>query len=122
MSKSFQFSLLIKGIILASALALVLSLGFGLLLSLTSLPESELSLNIILIVSVFIAGLITANSSGTKGLYYGLAVGIGFIVFLFVISSIFISASPSWLKMGEKIILALASGGVGGIIGVVARR
>jgi putative membrane protein (TIGR04086 family) len=119
MSKSFQFSLLLKGILLASILAMLMSLVFGALLSFTSLPESELSINIIFGTSIFIASFITAYQAGTRGLYYGLAVGLGFILLVLILSSIFWSDTPSWLKMGEKTILALVSGGIGGIIGVL---
>jgi len=119
MSKSFQFSLVLKGILLASILAMVMSLVFGILLSFTSLPESELSINIIFGASIFIAALMTAYKAGTRGLYYGLTIGLGFILLVLILSSIFWSDTPSWLKMGEKTILALVSGGIGGIIGVL---
>lgn len=119
MSKSFQFSLILKGIFLASILAMLMSLVFGVLLSYTSFPESELSINIIFGASIFVAAFITAYKAGTRGLYYGLAVGLGFILLVLILSSIFWSDTPSWLKMGEKTILALVSGGIGGIIGVL---
>ena len=119
MSKSFQFSLILKGILLASILAMLMSLVFGALLSYTSLPESEMSISIIFGTSIFVAAFITAYQAGTRGLYYGLAVGLGFILLVLILSSIFWSDTPSWLKMGEKTILALISGGIGGIIGVL---
>ncbi|MCB8816581.1 TIGR04086 family membrane protein [Desulfosporosinus shakirovi] len=119
MSKSFQISLILKGILVASVLAIVFSLVFGALLSYTSLPESNLSINIIFGTSVFIAAFITAFQAGTRGLYYGLSIGIGFILLVLILSSVFWSNTPSWLKMFEKTIVALVSGGVGGIIGVI---
>lgn len=119
MLKSFQFSLILKGILSATILAMLLSLVFGVLLSYTSLPESELSINIIFGASIFVAAFITAHQAGTRGLYYGLAVGLGFILLVLILSAIFWSETPAWLKMGEKTILALVSGGVGGIIGVL---
>ncbi|MDR3602227.1 MAG: TIGR04086 family membrane protein [Desulfosporosinus sp.] len=119
MLKSFQFSLVLKGILLASILALLLSLVMGVLLSYTTLPESELSTTLIFGASIFVAAFITAHQAGTSGLYYGLAIGLGFILLVLILSAIFWSETPSWLKMGEKTILALVSGGVGGIIGVL---
>lgn len=119
MSKSFQFSLILKGILLASILAMLFSLVFGVLLSFTSLPESELSINIIFGASVFIAAFVTAYQAGTRGLYYGLSVGIGFILLILILSAIFWSDTPVWLKLAEKTIVALVSGGVGGIVGVL---
>jgi putative membrane protein (TIGR04086 family) len=119
MTKSFQFSLILKGILLASILAMLMSLVFGALLSYTSVPESKLSINIIFGTSIFIAAFITSHQAGTRGLYYGLAVGLGFILLVLILSSIFWSNMPAWLKLGEKTILALVSGGTGGIIGVL---
>lgn len=119
MSKSFHLSLILKGILLATILALLMSLVFGALLSYTSLPESELSINIIFGASIFIAALVTAYKAGTKGLYYGLSVGLGFIVFVLILSAVFWSGTPSWLNMAEKSIIALVSGGIGGILGVL---
>ncbi|KUO75585.1 MAG: hypothetical protein APF81_27615 [Desulfosporosinus sp. BRH_c37] len=119
MSKSFQFSLILKGILLASISAMIMSLIFGVLLSYTSLSESELWINIIFGTSIFIASFITAYQAGTRGLYYGLGVGLGVILLILILSSILWSDTPSWLKLGEKTILALVSGGIGGIIGVL---
>lgn len=122
MTKSFQISLILKGIILAAVLAMIFSLVFGVLLSYTSLQESDLSINIILGSSVFIAGFLTAYQAGTKGVYYGLFVGLGFILLVLILSSVFWPNNPSWLKIAEKTIVALVSGGVGGIIGVLLPR
>ena len=122
MSKSFQFSLILKGILLASTLAMLLSLAVGLLLPFTSFPESDLSMNIIFGSSILVAAFITAHQAGTRGLYYGLAGGLGFIVLVLILSAILWSNTPSWLKIGEKTILALVSGGVGGIVGVLFHR
>lgn len=119
MPKFFQFSLILKGILLASILAMLMSLVFGALLSFTTIPESELSINIIFGTSIFVAAFIIAYQAGTRGLYYGLAIGLGFILLVLILSSTFWSNTPSWLKMGEKTILALVSGGIGGIIGVL---
>lgn len=119
MSKSFQISLILKGILLASILALLMSLVFAVLLSYTSVPESELAFNIIFCSSVFIAAFITAYQAGAKGLYHGLAVGLGFVLMVLILSFVFWPEAPSMLKIGEKTILALVSGGIGGIVGVL---
>lgn len=122
MSKSFQFKLMFKGVILAGILALLLSLIFGLLVAFTPVPESDLAITIIFAASIFIAAFLVSHHSGTKGLYYGLAIGINFIILLLLFTAIFSSVSPSWLKLGERTIFALVSGGAGGIIGVLFHR
>ncbi len=122
MPKSFHLSLVIKGILIAAAIALVLSFLFSLLLSFTHIPESDLSLSIIFGISVFLGAALTAYQAGMKGLYYGLAVGIGFILFLLLVSAILTPGSPSWILFGEKSIISLIAGGIGGILGVIFKR
>jgi putative membrane protein (TIGR04086 family) len=119
MSKFLQVSLILKGILLSTILAILLSLIFGFLLSFTSLPESELSLNLIFAASIFVSAFITAHHAGIRGLYYGIAVGAGFVALALVLSAVLWTNTPSWLDVGEKTILSLVSGGVGGIIGVL---
>ena len=118
MAKSFQISLIIKGILTATALAVILSVIFGIVLSYTSLPESDLFLNVIFGVSAFAAAFLTAHQAGTKGLYYGLTTGLGFALVVLLLATVLWSDAPSWLRMGEKTLIALGAGGVGGIIGV----
>lgn len=122
MAKSFQFKLVVKGIVFTVILATLLGLGFGLLLYLTSIPESEIGFNMIFNISVLISALLVAHEAGTKGIYYGLAVSIGAIVFSLLFYAIFFPDSPPWLKVGEKTIFAILAGGVGGITGVLFRR
>lgn len=122
MSKSFHLSLILKGILLATILALLLSLVFGVLLSFTSIPESELSITLIFGASIFVAAFVTAHQAGTRGLYYGLSVGLGFIFLGLILFTILWSGTPSWLKLAEKSIIALAAGGLGGIAGVLFPR
>ncbi len=122
MSNSFQVNLVLKGILVATILALILSLGYGLLLSVSSIPESDLAKNLIFSLSVLVAASIIANKAGTKGLLYGLSIGLGFIILLLVLSSMLFAETLSMLRMGEKVIFALVAGGVGGIIGVIFRR
>lgn len=122
MPKSFRFSLIIKGILTAAVIALILSILFGLLLSFTRLPESPQTLNIIFGISVFLGAAMTAYQAGAKGLYYGLGIGFGFVLFLLLIFAVLTPGSPSWILFGEKAIISLISGGIGGIVGVVVKR
>lgn len=122
MANSFQISLVLKGILIAAFLAVILSLGYGLLLSISDFPESDPVFSIIFSFSVFIAALIITNKTGTKGLIYGLFIGLGFIILLLLLSGIFFPEHISLLKIGERLIFALVAGGLGGIFGVLFRR
>ncbi|MEA4902812.1 TIGR04086 family membrane protein [Desulfitobacterium sp.] len=122
MPKSFKFSLVLKGILISALFALVLSLLFSLILAFTKIPESGLSFHFIFGISVFFGAALTSYQEGSKGLYYGLAVGLGFVIFLLLISAILASSSPVWLGLAEKSIISLICGAVGGIIGAILKR
>lgn len=122
MPKSFHLSLVFKGTLIAAGIALLLSIILGLLFTFTPLQESAIAYNLIVGVSVFVAGVMTAYRAGMKGLFYGIGIGIGFIVLLLLLFTILSPDSPSWLSLGEKSIVILAASGIGGIIGVVVRR
>lgn len=122
MPKSFHLSLVFKGVLIASGIALVFSLFLGLLLTITPLGESSIAYNVILGISVFIASIIIAYRAGMKGLFYGIGIGLGFILLLFLLFTIISPDTPSWLTIGEKSIIILTASGIGGIVGVVVRR
>lgn len=119
MLKSLKFGLILKGILAAAILAMFLSLILGVLTTYTSLPESEMSNNIIICASIFISAFITAYKAGTKGMYHGLSVGLGFLLLIVVLSAVFWPHTPSLVTIGEKAVFALVSGGIGGIIGML---
>ncbi|MDD2235476.1 MAG: TIGR04086 family membrane protein [Desulfitobacteriaceae bacterium] len=122
MANSFKISLVLKGILIAASFAMVLSLGYGLLLSISNLPESDPVFSIIFSFSIFAAALIITNKAGSKGLIYGLFIGLGFIILLLLSFGIFFSEHISLLKIGERLIFALVAGSIGGIFGVLFRR
>lgn len=122
MPTSFKFSLVAKGILISALIALILSLFFSLLLAFTGVPESESSFKFIFGISVFIGAAIASNQAGSKGLYYGLAIGIGFILFLLLVFAVLAPSSPSWLSFGEKSIISLVCSSFGGIIGAILKR
>lgn len=121
MSKSFQLSLVIKGIFLAAAIAVFLAIILSILLTFTPLEESTLAYNIVIGLSVLIASFLTAYKAGMKGIYYGLGISIGFMVLLLILFTIFSPTSPLLLKIGEKAIISLVAGCIGGILGVMVQ-
>ncbi|WP_425802014.1 TIGR04086 family membrane protein [Desulfitobacterium sp. Sab5] len=122
MPTSFKFSLVAKGILISVLFALILSLFFSLLLAFTSIPESELLFKFIFGISVFLGAAFASYQAGAKGLYYGLAIGIGFILFLLLVFAVLAPSSPSWLNFGEKSIISLVCSSLGGIIGAILKR
>ncbi len=115
------FQPLLRGILYTIIAALILSGLVGLFTGLTSIPESEFVNNGIFVISVFFGGLTAARMAGTKGLYYGTAVGIGVVLVIILISAVMLPTPFSWLAIGEKTLYALISGAIGGMVGVALR-
>lgn len=116
-----SFQPILRGVLYAIIAALILSGLIGVLTYLTSLPSSEIINNGIFVVSVFFGGLSAARMAGTKGLYYGAAVGIGVIVVILVVSAIMLPSPFSWLGIALKTFYAIAAGAIGGIAGIALR-
>lgn len=115
------FQPLLRGILYTIVTALILSGVVGLLTSITGIPESVFINNGIFVFSVFIGGLTAARMAGTKGLYYGGAVGIGVVLVIIVVSAVMLPTPFSWLSIAEKTLYALVSGAIGGIVGVALK-
>lgn len=116
-----SFQPILKGIIYAAVTALILSGIIGILTNLTTIPESELINNVIFVVSVFFGGLTAARIAGVKGLYYGIAVGVGFILLILIVSAIMQSDPFDWLGIAAKAFYAIVAGGIGGVVGVALK-
>ncbi|MDA8440842.1 MAG: TIGR04086 family membrane protein, partial [Peptococcaceae bacterium] len=90
------FKPILRGIVYAVVAALILSGLIGILTNLTSLPSSEIVNNGIFSVSVFVGAVTAARMAGTKGLYYGICVGVGVVVLILIISAIMLPNPFSW--------------------------
>ena len=122
MANTFKISFVFKGVLLAVIFAFVSSLILGLILSFTSLPESDLVVDIVYSLSIFLAAAYSTFKAGNKGLVYGIFIGLGFVFLLLILSAILQPESPLWINIGEKTIYSVIAGGVGGILGVIFHR
>ena len=122
MSKSFNITSVIKGVLIA----VILSLGFNLMLSLvyyfTSLQESLIHSLIITALSVLTASFYVAYLSGSKGLFYGLTIGIGTFLMNLLIFNMFFVGDPTWKVVLLKMAFNVFPGAIGGSMGVILKR
>lgn len=122
MSKSLQISLVSQGIVIAAIVSLILTLILSVIYYFSSIQESTLHSIIILAVSVFVASMLVAYQAGSKGILYGLSIGLGFFVLSIIVSYIFYSGNPSWIIVLEKALVSMIAGVLGGTIGAVLKR
>lgn len=122
MSKSFQISLVAKGIVIAIVISFILTIVLSLLYFFTSLQESFLYSLLAAGIGVLAASIYISYQAGTRGIIYGLSVGIGFFLISIVIFYIFYAGDPSWKVILEKVLISPVSGVIGGTIGAICKR
>ncbi|ADY56363.1 hypothetical protein Sgly_2070 [Syntrophobotulus glycolicus DSM 8271] len=122
MEKTFQLSLIIKGLLVSAVISLILSLVLSLIYYFSDLSESVLFNFLCTALGVFGGSLFISYKAGSKGLFYGLAVGIGFVIFTMILYFVFSTTALSWLVLGEKSAVSIFSGCLGGMTGAVIRR
>lgn len=121
MSKSFEIPLVGKGILIAVVISLILTLVLSLIYFFTSVSESFIYSLLCAGIGVFAASFYIANKAGSKGLIYGISIGLGFFLFTIITFFIFYSEAPSLKIIVQKLLICLFSGGLGGIIGAVIK-
>ncbi len=121
MSKSFEVSLAAKGILIAIIISLVLTFLLSLIYYFTSVQESMIYSLLTTGISVLAASFYISSRSGSKGLFYGLTIGIGFFILSIIIFYIFYIGNPSWLILLQKLLVSVLTGMIGGITGAILK-
>lgn len=111
---------ILKGSILAIVISIILLVIFAIVLTYTNFNENMTPTVIIIItaISILIGSQITASSIKKNGVLNGIAVGLIYVLFLYLMSS---TISKNFSLNNYAIIMIAASiaiGGLGGIIGV----
>ena len=115
---------IIKGTIIAIILSITALIIFSIILTNTELEESTIKPVIIAITSfsIFIGSIISVSKIEKKGIINGALVGLIYILFMYILSSIVNSSFG--LNLSSIILIALATigGMIGGIIGVNIKK
>ena len=111
---------LVRGMAVAFAITCIIFIGFGILLTYTELTEESLPLVALVCtaLSAAAAGYDWAACMQKKGLLWGLAAGAVYTVLLYLITSLASDSFALQLSGIMTLIVALAGGAVGGILGV----
>lgn len=119
-SPGLSFSAIYKGTLVTLIAAIPLGLIAGIVYYLTSLSESTMPFMVtgILTLSVFSGSFFAASKVGAKGLYHGLGVASLCFLVIWLISALFIPTNITLAGFATKLVLLLAGGSLGGILGV----
>jgi len=119
-----QIRALATGVLIAYAITCIVLIATALLLTYTGLPESAVPLivTITCVVAVFVAGFDAGRVSAERGWLWGLAAG-GIYALLLVCVLTWIAGG---LRLDTRqitlVVLSLAGGGAGGVIGINFKR
>lgn len=110
----------IKGIVLAITITIVLLIIVTMLLRFTSLRENKLPLinNLIMIISISIAGGYMAINIKEKGWLKGALIGLGYYFVLLILNIMFIKPVTFDLFTIWNFLIAVTTGAIGGMIGI----
>lgn len=114
-----KFSPLLAGISSGVVFGIVMSIVLGIIYYFTPITENILpaiSL-IILVLSTFWGGKTTASLIGSKGLIWGVVVGV-FLFFLILIVSTIIGGDLLLSSVLKKFVFCIIGGALGGVFGV----
>ena len=111
---------LLRGLAAAFAITCIIFIGFGILLTYTDLSEKVLPMVSLgcTALSAAAAGFDWGSCMGQKGLLWGLLAGAAYTGILFLITGLAGNGIQIELSGLMTLIVAMAGGGIGGILGV----
>lgn len=122
MENGLDLAAILRGALVAAALAIVAAGACALLLNLGpgSAPgAASVASAVVLWLAVLVAGLASARSAGRSGLLHGALAGGAFIVLALLVGRLGFGLIPSMSTVSTRFLLGLAVGAIGGALGLV---
>ena len=118
-ANTFKLPPILNGLVNSIILAIALSIILGIAFFFTPMRETMLPAlsAVIIVVSVFWGGRITAKNVGSKGLILGATVGLAFFVLTSIVT-ISDGTTITFSAVAKQLGLCLVAGALGGIFGV----
>ncbi|MCL2399089.1 MAG: TIGR04086 family membrane protein [Defluviitaleaceae bacterium] len=123
-SQSKQFKALMVGVVMGYAITCIVFLGYSMLITYTSMTERNLPMVVAVttLLSVMVAGFDAAKGAENRGWLWGMGAGLVYIIILTLLMMSVLQRFAVDTRTITSIILALAGGGMGGILGINMRR
>ena len=111
---------LLRGLAAAFAITCIIFIGFGILLTYTDLSEDTLPMVSLgcTAISAAAAGFDWGNCMRQQGLLWGALAGVLYTLLLILLTGLAGNSMPLTLSALMTLIVAMAGGGIGGILGV----
>ena len=118
--KNINIINLISGTIISILLTIIFLIIYATLLSYTNISENTITPVIFIItgICILIGSSISSINLKNQGMINGGWVGLIYVIFLYVVSSIFIAGFQLTLNTIWMIIICIVTGMIGGVIGI----
>ena len=115
---------LLTGVLIGYAITIIAFIGYSILLTYTNLSEESMGLvvTIVSVISVLIAGYDAARLQPKSGWLWGLGAGLLYGVLLVSVMNSLASVSIEVGRAISLMLLSLAGGGLGGVLGINLRK
>jgi putative membrane protein (TIGR04086 family) len=115
-----RFMSLVSGVLVGYAITCIIFLGYSILITYTSLSEDKMPLVVAAatLLSVIVAGFDAAKGADTKGWFWGIMAGLVYAIILLIIMTFVLKGFSLDSRTITILVLSLAGGGLGGVIGI----
>ena len=115
---------LAKGIVIAFAITCIVFIGCGILLTYCTMSEKTIPVIALgcTAVSTAVAGYDWAVCMKHRGIFWGMAAGLLYCVLLYMVTALAANDFSIHMSFWMTLIVALAGGAVGGILGINRRK
>lgn len=115
---------LTKATVFSYVLTAIVFVVYGILLTYTETTEENIQIVVMMttVISVLIGGIIASKGVNSKGLLFGMLVGIVYSIIMIMVGLCVLPVLKITYKMVMIIILSISAGGIGGIIGINTKK
>jgi putative membrane protein (TIGR04086 family) len=119
-AENSRFYSLLSGVLVGYAITCIIFLGYSILITYTSLTDEKMPLVVAgaTLISVIVAGFDAAKGADNKGWFWGIIAGLIYAVILMVIMTLVLKNFAVDSRTATVLVLSLAGGGLGGVIGI----
>ncbi len=115
-----QFKFLVGGVCIGYSITIIIFIFYAILLTYSNVSDKGMDIIVILttVISVIVAGYDSTKNARSKGLLWGVLAGMLYAVILILISTLIDGKLTFNADTIVTILVAIASGGIGGVIGI----
>ncbi|MCL2841488.1 MAG: TIGR04086 family membrane protein [Defluviitaleaceae bacterium] len=119
-----QIKHLAVGLLIAFAITCIVFLSYAMLITYTNMSERNLSIVVAVttLLSVMVAGFDAAKGAASRGWLWGMGAGLIYVLILAAIMVVILPTFAVDVRTFTVVILGIAGGGLGGILGINLKK